>query len=315
MRLSLRATAGAAVAVAAVALVAAPAPALMIAMRSPAQRAITADVVVVGKVTAIEKDLVDAPSPYAGAKDTQKYKIAVVKIGTGLVGADKMTEIKVGVFQPPKPDPNVKPPVGGGPVSPVVRPPRGPAAAVELKEGQELLLFVSKHPSADFYIFTGMSPPVDLKDEQGKKDLEAVKKVTAVLTDPMKGLKSDKAEVRAETAAVVITKYRSYPDFGGEVDQVAVPADESKLLLKGLTDADWSNQGLRPGVGNTPNALQAFYSLGLTPKDGWVPPAIAPQPPGTPPIDFAAVQKDAFIKWLDGPGKNYQIKKIVPKKK
>jgi len=312
MRLSLRATAGAAVAAAAVALVAAPAPALMIAMKPPVQRAITADVVVVGKVAKIEKDLVEVPAPFAGAKDKQKYKIAVVTVETGLAGADKVKEIRVGIFQPPKPDP-VKPQPGGGPVGPVVRPPRGPAAPIELKEGQELLLFVSKHPNADFYIITGMSPPVDLKDEQGKKDLEAVKKVTDVLADPTKALKSDKADARAEAAAIMITKYRSYPEFGGEVDQVPIPADESKLLLKALTEADWSNQIVRPGVGNTPNPLQAFYSLGLDRKDGWVPPAIVNQP-GAPPIDYGAVQKDAFVKWLDGPGKNYQIKKVVPKK-
>ena len=49
----------AAVVAAAAALVAGPAPALMIRMSPPAERAITADVVVVGKVTAIEKDMVE----------------------------------------------------------------------------------------------------------------------------------------------------------------------------------------------------------------------------------------------------------------
>jgi hypothetical protein len=31
--------------------------------------------------------------------------------------------------------------------------------------------------------------------------------------------------------------------------------------------------------------------------------------------DFQDVMKAAFVKWLEGAGKDYQIQKIVPKKK
>jgi len=280
--------------------------ALMIAMRPAPQRALSADVVVVGKVASVTADPVDAASPYPGAKDKVKYKVATVKISDALAGAGKLTEIKVGFALPPKVDPNVK--------GPIIRPggPRGPALAVELKEGQELLLFLTKHPGGEFYIFSGMSPPVDVSNEQGKKELEAVKKVTTAIADPTKGLKSDKAEVRAETAVAMVMKYRSYPEFAGEVDQVEIGADESKLLLKGLAEAEWSNN-LRPGPVAGLSAVQAFGMLGLTPKDGWVQPVIVNQP-GAPPVDYGAVMKDAFTKWLDGAGKDYKIKKVVPKK-
>ena len=50
----------------AVALTGSLAPALMIALKAPAQRALTADAVVVGKVTAIEKETVEA-TPFPGA--------------------------------------------------------------------------------------------------------------------------------------------------------------------------------------------------------------------------------------------------------
>ena len=278
-----------------------PAHALRIAPPAPGQMAITAPLVLVGKVTAIEKDLVEAPSPYAGAKDKQNYKIAVVKVETGLSGADKLKEVKVGVFQPPKP----KAPVGK---PPLIRP-GGPPAAVELKEGQQLLFFLTKHPSADFYLMPGFSAPVDITTAEGKKTLEEVKKVTAVLADPMKALKSDKADVRAEAAAVMVMKHRAYPQFGGETEQVAIGADESKLILKALVEGDW--KGAR--FGGPPNAFMAFSSLGLTEKDGWIPPVIV-NVPGQPAPDYAAIQKDAFTKWLAGPGKDYQIKKVVPKK-
>lgn len=293
MRTLLRAAVPAA-AIAAVITLGVPADAfaLIAAPNPPARRAITTDVVVVGKVTGFAKDMVEAQSPYQGAKDKQQYKIATVKVESGLIGAGDAKEIKVGVFVPPKPkvDPNA-PKIGGG-----IRPPRGPLPGMDIKEGQELVLFLAKHPHADFYIIAGYNPPVDLKDENGKKELEAIKKVAATLADPMKGLKSDKADVRAETAATMVLKYRAYPAFGGEVDQVAINADESKLIMKALTEGDWSQRNFR--FDGPPSPLMAFQQLGLTAKEGWVPPVIVNQP-GAPPVDFGAVQKDAFLKWLD----------------
>jgi hypothetical protein len=281
--------------------------ALVIAPPQPGQMAITAPVVLTGKVTGFEKDPVEVPSPYPGAKDKQSWKIAVVKVNTALSGIDgtKVKEIKVGVFQPPKPNPNpnAKPPL--------VRPggPRGPAAAIELKEGQELLFFLTKHPHGDFYIMPGFNRPVDITTDAGKKTLADVQKVTAVLADPMKGLKSDKGDVRSESAAIMVMKYRSYPMLGGETEQVAIGADESKLILKALAEGEWK----AGRFGGPPNAFMAFSQLGLTEKDGWIQPVIVAVP-GQPAPDYAAVMKDAFTKWLAGAGKDYQIKKIVPKK-
>lgn len=293
----------AAIAGAAITAVPDPAVALMIAPPQPGQMAITSPVVLTGKVTAIEKDTVDATLPYAGAKDKQTYRVAVVKIDTAMAGADNLTHIKIGFIPPAKPDPNLNPPGGG------IRPPLGRPRfqAPELKVGQEALFFLAKHPTADFYVIAGMNVPIDVTTAEGKKTLEEVKKVTAVLADPMKGLKSDKADVRAEAAAVMVTKYRAYPTFGGETEQVAIGADESKLILKALTESEW-----KAGRFGAPNAFNAFGQLGLTAKDGWVQPVIAAVP-GQPAPDYAGVMKDAFTKWLAGPGKDYRIKKVVSK--
>lgn len=303
----------AAVAVAAIVVADNAASGMRIAMRLPAQRAISAEVVVVGKVTAIEKETIDAQL-FAGAKDKVAHKVAVVKIQTNLAGADNMTHIKIG-FIPEPPAPPVQPinpvPVRpGGPAVVPIRPRPGLQTPV-LKEGQEMLFFLVKHPSANFYVMARMSPPIDVATDAGKKDLESVKKVTELLADSMKGLKSDKADVRAETAAALVLKYRTFPEFGGEVDQVAIGAEESKLILQILADADWKGLRLTPGL---PSAQQAFFQLGLVDgKDGWKTPMFPRPQPGQPPVDFVAVQKDTFVKWLAGPGKDYQIKKIVPK--
>src|SRR5262245_60258695 len=153
--------------------------------RSVVEKFAGSEVVVVGKVTSVEKDVVEALAPYAGAKEKQKYKIAVVKIDTGLAGADKLKEIKVGFVVPPKVDPNM-------------RPVRREYQQPDPKEGQEWLLFLAKHPTADFYIMSFVHLPVDLKNELGKKELEVAKRFASAIADPMKGLKSDKAEVRGE---------------------------------------------------------------------------------------------------------------------
>ncbi len=270
----------------------------------PARRAIMAETVVVGKVSGFEKELVQA-APYPGVKEKVGYKVATIKIDAGLIGAESMKEIKVGFIAPVKADPNG--PVGGIRVVESC----GHQPVFELKEGQELILFLVKHQSGDFYMIPGGTPPVDLKSgDQAKKDLESVKSVAAILADPMKALKSDKAEVRAEAAAVMVLKHRNYPVLGGEVDQVAIGADENTLVLKGLIQGDWSIQNARFDA--HPSPFQAFQSLNLTDKDGWIAPIIV-NAPGAPPVDYGLVQKDAFMKWLDGEGKNYQIKKMVPK--
>ena len=278
-------------------------PALMIAMRPPAQRAISAEAVVIGKVTAIEKDPIDA-TPFPGAPNKLAFKIAVVQVETSLAGANNVTHIKIG-FIPPAPQ-AVDQPVKPGLVRPPIR--RGPIAT-ELKVGQEFVFFLVKHPDANFYVMPNMSPPLDVKAEETKKDIESLKKVLAVVGDPGKALEADKANDRAFAAAVMASKYRSYPDAGGEVDQVPIPAAESKLILKGLAEGNWTK------LDGAPNAMQVFYSLGLTEKDGWVAPKAAQPQPGQPPANYNEFTQKAFVKWLDGPGKDYSIKKIVPKKK
>jgi hypothetical protein len=286
----------------AVAVVSAPAK-LMIAMKPPAQRAVSAEAVVVGKVTSIEKEPIEA-SPFIGAPNKVPYKVAVVQIEKTLFGAKNLTHIKVGFIPPPPPPPP------GGP-QPAVRPPiRRGNVLPELKEGQEWVFFLTKHPDGSFFIMPNMSPPLDVKGEDTKKDLESIQKVLKIVEDPMKALKAEKAEDRGFAASVLASKYRSYPETGGEVDQVPINAEESKLILKALAEADWTKFDRA-----APNGMQSFYSLALTDKDGWVPPKPVPVKPGEPPVNFNLVVKDAFEKWLVGPGKDYVIKQIVPKKR
>ncbi|MEO2088281.1 MAG: hypothetical protein ABGY75_02130, partial [Gemmataceae bacterium] len=77
-----------------------------------------------------------------------------------------------------------------------------------------------------------------------------------------------------------------------------------KLLLKALADADWTS-GDGP---NGPNGFTAFRGLALTQRDGWTPPGVKA---GANAIEE---YKKAYAAWLEGSGKEYRVKKLVPKK-
>lgn len=272
--------------------IAAPAEAKRVArIFSPVEKVAHAQVVVAGKVTAVEKGTVDAIR-FPGDTEKVPHKVVVIKIDKGIVGGDTVTHLKVGFIPPPPVDPNAP-----------VRPGRGGLPAVDLKEGQEGVFFLVKHPSGEFYTITPMLAPLDAKAENYKAQVETVTKAAAVLADPMKALKSDKPADRYFAATALIAKYRSYPEFAGEMETVKVDAEQSKLILKALAEGDWKKYDP-----NTMNGMQMFYQLGLTEMDGWK------QPQPKPGADFTDTMKDAYTAWLNGPGKNYQIGKLVPKK-
>ncbi|HEY2911346.1 MAG TPA: hypothetical protein VGI99_13940 [Gemmataceae bacterium] len=282
--------------------VSAPASALMIAMKPATERAISAEVVVVGKVTAIEKESV-AAAPAPGAKNKVDYKVAVVRIESALAGAANLTHIKVGFI--PQPPPAAPQPVQPGGVRPfIVR--RRPVLP-ELKEGQQYVLFLTKHPDAGFYIMSPMSPPLDPKLDQTKKELESIKKALTVVADPMKTLKAAAASDRAFAATMLVMKYRTHP--GGAIKQSPIAAEQSRLILQGLSEADWEKFDRA-----APNGMRAFAMLGLTAADGWTAPKAVPVKPGQPAPNYNALTKQAFARWLAGPGKDYRIKSYVPKK-
>lgn len=248
---------------------------------SPVQRALQAEVVVAGKVTSIEKEPVEVES---GGQKTS-YKVAVIKIESALVGAANTTHIKVGFPAGP----------GGG---------RGRGPIVALEENQEGLFFLTKHPSGAFHTFNWMGSPVHSTDENYKAVTANVKKALAIVAEPMKSLKAEKAEDRAYAAIALIIKNRTIPQSEGRTLALEkLPADESKLILKGLSEANWTK--FDP---NLPPPATAFYMLGLTTEDGWNAPKLQPG------SDFNSLMREAFEKWIEGPGKDYRINKFVLKK-
>jgi hypothetical protein len=265
---------------------------------TPLDCLVRADAVVVGKVTALEKEPVTA-APAPGNPNKISYTVAVIKLESGLYGADNVTHVKVAFIPPPRD--HQEPPANTG------KSQRTDFHPVYLKEGMEGLFYLSKHHSGQFYIIHPIMSPAESKVDGYKDEVALAKRACAVFSDPQKTLKSEKADDRGFAAAVLVRKYRVYPEGagGGEYVNAKLDADESRLILKGLAGANWKAD---PANGNS-DAYAAFSQLGLTDKDGWKYPMVKPGE------DFQEKTKQAFAKWLEGPGKDYRINKWVPRKK
>src|SRR5205823_788591 len=147
---------------------------------------------------------------------------------------------------------------------------------------------------------TSMWAVVDKKAGDGENPeyrdcLEDVQRAGKLLANPLKGLKDTDSENRFLTAALLLARYRNaHPG----ARQVEIPAEESKLILTALAEANWKEQNWRLG---SLMPQPTFLRLGLTDKDGW-------KLTGG---DFSSAAKE----WLRTHGAKYRIKRFtIPSK-
>jgi hypothetical protein len=235
---------------------------MMIAPQPLSQRTVTAECIVVGKVTGFGDKTVSAER-FPGDKEKGQYQIAVVKVETNLHGADGAKEIKVGFLPPPAPQ--------GGPrggIRPFIRRPVAPSLALN----QEGLMFLVKHHNADFYI----APMYfSIVNKQGNanfdKDVNEVKHCLQLLADPKAGLGSKEESDRILTAGMLMARYRQVRQGAGQPKLKPIAPALSKKILQILADANWNARPPRPGPFQmTPQLI--FSQLQLTEQDGWTPP-------------------------------------------
>ncbi len=245
-------------------------------------RIVNSDAVFVGRVTAIEPQDVDAKQ-FPGAKQTVKYRIAVVTISQTIRGLKDEKTIRVGFVPPVPPKPGV-PITGGGNRSP------------QLQAGQDGLFMITKHAEGKFYQAPGFGYFVAAQDKNFADEVKLAKKVVVILADPLTALKSKDSEERLLAASIQIGKHRTQkPPFNNK--QEPIDADESKLILDALLASKW-----QPGrFGDPANAYQIFAQIGIGPQDGWKSPAKVKD------IDEI---RQSVLAWLrDHPG--YRIKRFL----
>jgi hypothetical protein len=257
-------------------------PALKVAVRAPQpipQRVATADAVLVGKVTTMEEKTVAAPL-FPGAAQKVEYQIAVVKIKEPVLGVKGLTHVRVGFI-----------PQQGGVIRPLgYRPPT-------LAKDQEVCLFLTRQAGRTFYVMPAYYSVIDKKAPTFEKDVAEAKKDARLLADARAGLESKDINDRFLTAAMLVAKYRQRRLAAAPPKEQPIDAEESKLILQALADADWTPPKNPVPFQMTPQI--AFNLLQLTPKDGW-----------TPPRNFKELPDEAK-KWLKANAEKYRIQRFV----
>jgi hypothetical protein len=247
--------------------------AMLIAPQPGPNRVLNSDVVIVGKVTALE--------PEDKMVDNVTYRIAVLQVDKALRGAKDDKTVRVGFI-----------PLQQGKVGPIFK-----NRNLQLQVGMEGLFLLAKHPKEKFYTVGG---PIGYyissqNNANFEKDVQMIKTITKVMDDPQTALKSKEADERLLAVSVLVEKYRTFKG-PGQPKQEAIDAAESKQILQALADADWQVPvalgSLRPSPG------QIFGRLGINQKDGFM------VPPG-------ANYQTAAQAWLRDNAEKYRIQRFV----
>jgi hypothetical protein len=251
----------------------------------------TADLIVTGQVVAIEDQDIKA-SINPGSPATQMYRIAVVKVTEALKGNSKNNLVRVGfVPTPVQPgQPNPPPPF-------IKKYP--PNFNVQLNVGMEGLFYLKSHHEGKFQQLVPAYGNFVSTQNKDMFDVEVTQ--IKVAANPMASLKVANAADRGTAAVVLVKMYRQPIFVPGKGSQLQpVDAEESKLILKGLLEAQWPVSPA-PINYNTHPAI-AFNMLGIGPQDGF-------QNPGGG--VYSQVYADAARAWLQKNWQTYRIQKYV----
>jgi hypothetical protein len=236
-------------------------------------RIANADAVIVGKVESIE--------PADIKIGNTNYRIAIVKINDGVRGVKDEKSLRVGFIPQEKPNPKIR--IGG-------------IRHVQLAAGQEGLFILKKQEKETFYTLGGIAGYyINSENNPGfEKEVQIAKAAAKVLENPQASLKAKDADERMLAAAILIDKYRNFR--GPNSKQEPIDAQESKLILQALVDADWKSQANFTSL--RPAPWQLFQRLGVTAQDGY-----APQP--------KANYHEVMQTWLRENAEKYRIQRLV----
>jgi hypothetical protein len=229
-------------------------------------RIVRSDIVVLGRVVALEPKDVEAvlssESPYK-----LDYLIAVVKVHEVIHGQKDVKELRLG-FVSPDQDRKVD---KTGKTMPKLSHLDFRAVTV----GQEGMFFLRKHHQGHFYVnflfFNGFLPSSDTPEFT--KNLENARRLNKVLELPLEALKAENESNRFLAATMLVTRYRQSWLKDRKLPEKAIDAEESKLILKTLAEADWSDVNEAISSSKYPtHPYRVFLQLGVTKADGYDPP-------------------------------------------
>lgn len=279
----------------------APARALMIAVPQGPEKITSSDNIVIGQVVAILDQDIEA-KPVPNVNNTVPYRIALIRVSDNIKGKVGET-IKVG-FQVPQ---QIQPqPLPGGGIRPVpIRPGFG-RGGMQLTVGMDGLFFLKKHHEGKFM---EMSAPygsyVNRENNEGFDDeVKLTNQTMKVIENPMASLKSKDADERYTAAAILVMKYRT-PQ--GSAQTKAISAEESKLILNNIANAEWDLNKYQ-GTRRMMAPLYVFNRLGVSNNDGYQPPR---RTPGENFQVYQEKQQKAMQAWLKKNAESFRIQAYV----
>jgi hypothetical protein len=259
-----------------------PVRAIVVATPTGPVKAAHADLVITGKVTALDGTQNVAPTP--AVKDKAAFQIAVLQATEVVKGEAKDKKVRVGFLTGKLPS-GVKP----------------GSLSLKLAPGQDGLFFLKKHHQGDFYVLPMINTFIPSKTKAAHdRELGEARKTVKLLENPMLGLKSTDAIQRLEAISILIPVYCTAP-LGSDFKQQPLDAAESKLILKILLDADWNPEKYK-GDNFQQNPAGLFKNLGLTAKDGFHDPQKGLFAP-----EYAAAARA----WLTKNWQTYPLQKVV----
>ena len=262
-------------------------------------RIMRSDIVVLGRVSALEPKDVEAvlasESPFK-----LDYRIAVVKVQEVIHGQKDVKELRLGFVSPDQDRKMDK----AGKAMPML-------ANIDFRAvtvGQEGIFFLRKHHQGNFFVqfvlFSGFLPSSDAPEFT--KKLENARRLGKVLELPLEALKAENAANRYLAATMLISRYRLHGDKSSKLAEKAIDAEESKLLLKALTEASWQDVNEAISSSMYPaHPYRVFLQLGVTKTDGYDPPKNLP--------DFRDTLKYTQS-WLQENQEKYRIQRFSSSK-
>lgn len=234
------------------------------------ERVLRSDLIVSGRVVAQEPNdaetVLSAELPYK-----VDYRIAVMKVKEVLRGPKDVKDVRLGFLSP---DQDRKIDKDGKAIPPI-----SPYFFQAFAVGQDGLFFLRKHHKGEFCeTFQPFGGFYDSANGPSfATTVEDVRRLNKVLEAPLEALKADNATNRFVAATMLVRRYRLSWLKDRKHPEKAIDAEESKLLLKTLAEADWSDAN--EAIASTkypPHPYRVFLELRVKKSDGYEPPVNPP---------------------------------------
>jgi hypothetical protein len=273
-----------------------------IAMQPIPETFVIADVVVVGKITAKEKETVHAQI-YPDNK-TAKWDFQIFELtASSVIKGKEVKTFRVAVPQLPQHMRPIEAEIGG----------RKKLLNPEAKIGSEGVFLLIKHCERDFYVLPTLGGFLEKSEADHEQECAQLRRCARLLRNPDESLRSKQKEDRFLTAYMLVYEYCARPGrMAASKGVVAEPVDakHSRLILHALLDdGDWTAAGKPAFTGPLGRVYPHQLLASITLDD-----AAMKKKPTVKPFPVEEYAKEGR-KWLEDVRDTAQLQRLVRKAK